>query len=133
MAEGGYEEGILEFDDIANVNLGLDEAQNQGDEDKPNSDNTDGSVCGGKIEIDKNNATADVPNDQINAAQCEANNGKEESQNCEHNDIPDVDIERINAEISMVQEAHKRLLEEKNALLESLQSGTFMVQVKGKG
>ena len=130
MAEGGYEEGILEFDDIANVNLGLDDAQNQGDEDKPNSDNTVGSLGGSKIEIDKDNAPADVPNDQINAAQCEANNVKEESQNCEHNDIPAVDIERINAEISMVQEAHKRLLEEKNALLESLQSGTFMVQVK---
>jgi len=128
MAEGGYEEGILEFDDIANVNFGLDEAQNQGDEDKPNSDNTVGSLGGSKIEIDKDNAPADVPNDQINAAQCEANNVKEESQNCEHNDIPAVDIERINAEISMVQEAHKRLLEEKNALLESLQSGTFMVQ-----
>jgi len=126
MAEGGYEEGILEFDDIANINLGLEEAQNHGDEDKQNIPAL--SLCGGGEEIDKNNPLVDTPNELIKAAQCEANNLKEESHICEHNDITDLDIERINAEINIVKEAHKKLLEEKNDLIESLQSGTFMVQ-----
>jgi len=126
MAEGGYEEGILEFDDITNINLGLEETVNHGEEDKPNIPALN-LCCGGK-EIDKNNSLADTPNEEIKATQCEENNVKEESHNCEHDDITDLDIERINAEINIVKEAHKKLLEEKNVLIESLQSGTFMVQ-----
>ena len=128
MAEGGYEEGILEFDDIANINLGLEETKSHRDNDKQNI--PDLPLCGGGREIDQNNSLADTPNEQIQAAQSEANKVKDESHNCEHNDISDLDIERINAEINIVKEAHKKLLEEKNVLIESLQSGTFMVQVK---
>jgi len=126
MAEGGYEEGILEFDDITNINLGLEETVNHGDEDKPNILAL--NLCFGGREIDKNNSLADTPNAIIKATQCEENNVKEESHNCEHDEITDLDIERINAEINIVKEAHKKLLEEKNVLIESLQSGTFMVQ-----
>merc|ERR1712130_134185 len=126
MAEGGYEEGILEFHDVAGFDIGLADTINRGDELGPNSDITARNSFNGEINKDKNNSL--VESDDVHSTSRKVKNDEEKTKNCEHHHITEVDIERINAELNVVKEAHKKLLEEKNALIESLQSGTSMVQ-----
>merc|ERR1712142_363267 len=124
MAEGGYEEGILEFHDVAGFDIRLADTINSGDELGPNSDITARNSCNGEINKDKNKSL--IESDDVHITKVK--NDEEKTKNCEHHHITEVDIERINAELNVVKEAHKKLLEEKNALIESLQSGTSMVQ-----
>ena len=70
---------------------------------------------------------------ELNAAVSETKEGIRDKKNNEYNGRakrPTCDLEGANAELKVVQEAHRKLVAEKNALILALQSGSSMVKVK---
>ena len=135
MAAGGYLEGIVELKDVTKVII---------DEEKETRNDKDGQVqvnyptqnlhsSLSETKKDEKDSIVNCLIQELESAVYETTNNIQDEKNDELNSRahrPPCDLEGANAELKVVQETHRKLVAEKNALILALQSGTSMVKVK---
>jgi len=123
MAEGGYSEGILDFElDITNFVMGGQQEINQDNEVKVNSGKTDDNSSGSERKKDEKDSLLDHLTNQLEAFSVP-------KQHIEKQIIPPFDLERANRDLDAVKKEHMKLVDEKNALIQALKAGTDKVEV----
>ena len=132
MAEGGYLEGILEFKDVTKVVVEEQEVKTNCDVNGPTY-----GVYEAKVDVeDKKRGHDCLVNsltNELEAAVLETKTKdfqeEQEKKLGSKDSKPTYDLERANAELKAVKEAHTKLVAEKNALILAFQSGRSLVQV----
>ena len=121
MAEGGYSEGILDFElDITNFVMGGQQEIDQDNKVKVNSGKTDDNSSGSERKKDEKESLLDHLTNQLEAFSVPVP---------EKQIIPPFDLERANRDLDAVKKEHMKLVDEKNALIQALKAGTDKVEV----
>merc|ERR1711892_1097202 len=118
MAEGGYSEGILDFElDITNFVMGGQQEIDQDNKVKVDSGKTDDNSSGSERKKDEKESLLDHLTNQLEAFSVP-----------EKQIIPPFDLERANRDLDAVKKEHMKLVGEKNALIQALKAGTDKVE-----
>ena len=135
MAEGGYQRDIEELKDVTKVIVG-DQTEKRSDKDgavqvKYPINNPQSSVSEPKK--DERDSIFNHLSQELQVAAYETRADlcdKKNDQIKSRSHRPTFDLEIAAAELKVVQEAHRKLVAEKNALILALQSGRSMAKVK---
>ena len=133
MAEGGYLEGILDLKHDTTVIIGEQREQTNGKDGQVQVNHPTHNLSEKKK--DEKDYIFNYLGQELDAAVSGEKDNIQGKKNSELNSRakrPTCDLEGATAELQVVQEAHRILVAEKNALILALQSGSSMVKVKHK-
>ena len=133
MAEGGYLEGILEFKDVTKVVVEEQEVKKECNINFPKYALDEPQVDTEDKKREEHDCLVNSLTHELEAAlfDTKTKDLQEEQENKLGSKAsrPTYDLERANAELEAVKEAHTKLVAEKNALILAFQSGRSLVQV----
>ena len=130
MAEGGYLEGILELKDVTKVIIGEQRETRKGKDGQVQVNHPTNNLS--ETKKDEKDSIFYYLGQELDATVSETKEYIRGKKNNEYNGRakrPTCDLEGANAELQVVQEAHRKLVAEKNALILALQSGISLVKV----
>eukprot|EP00090_Calanus_glacialis_P007236 TRINITY_DN15687_c0_g1_i1.p1 TRINITY_DN15687_c0_g1~~TRINITY_DN15687_c0_g1_i1.p1 ORF type:complete len:460 (-),score=133.39 TRINITY_DN15687_c0_g1_i1:62-1372(-) len=132
MAEGGYLEGILEFKDVTKVVVEEQEVKKECNINFPKYALDEPQVDTEDKKREEHDCLVNSLTHELEAAlfDTKTKDLQEEQENKLGSKAsrPTYDLERANAELEAVKEAHTKLVAEKNALILAFQSGRSLVQ-----